>query len=157
MKNIYVPASYIMYLSDLWRFLLCTFGWETRGERGARERGIECILYGYSQCVNCTCNLLIRSQTHCPLQHRTSDISCSRSACHTSLSKSLPHKTLLILAGLEPATFLFVVRRIVYCATGPLTSIAARQLAIIACLGRRQMKQSLNNINKKEIQATLSE
>ena len=52
--------------------------------------------------INCTCNLLIRSQTHCPVQHRTSDISCSRSACHTSLSKSLPHKTLLILATLVP-------------------------------------------------------
>ncbi len=76
------------------------------GEVGeARERGIECILYGYSKCVNCTCNLLICSQTHCPLQYRTSDISCSRSACHISLSKSLPHKILLILAGLEPAIF----------------------------------------------------
>ena len=41
----YVPASYIMYLSDFCRFLLCTCGWE-RG--GARESGIECILYGYS-------------------------------------------------------------------------------------------------------------
>jgi hypothetical protein len=27
-------------------------GLERRG--GARQRGIECILYGYSQCVNCT-------------------------------------------------------------------------------------------------------
>jgi hypothetical protein len=49
-----------MYLSDFCRFLLCTCGWERRGERGAgegegaRERGIECILYGYSWCVNCT-------------------------------------------------------------------------------------------------------
>jgi hypothetical protein len=38
-------------------FLLCTCGWERRGERGAgegegaRERGIECILYGYTQGV----------------------------------------------------------------------------------------------------------
>ncbi len=60
-----------MYLSDFCRFLLCTCGWERRGERrgerrverrgerrgergawsregGARGRGIECILYGYS-------------------------------------------------------------------------------------------------------------
>jgi hypothetical protein len=50
----YVPASYILYLSDFCRFLLCTCGWERRGERGAgegegaRERGIECILYGYT-------------------------------------------------------------------------------------------------------------
>jgi hypothetical protein len=49
-----VPASYIMYLSDFCRFLLCTCEWERRGERGAgegegaRERRIECILYGYS-------------------------------------------------------------------------------------------------------------
>jgi hypothetical protein len=52
---VYVPASYILYLSDFCRFLLCTWGWERRGERGgagegegARERGIECILYGYT-------------------------------------------------------------------------------------------------------------
>ncbi len=38
-------ASYIMYLSDFCRFLLCICGWERRGERGAgegegaRERG----------------------------------------------------------------------------------------------------------------------
>ncbi len=50
----YVPASYILYLSDFCRFLLCTCGWERRGERGAgegegaRERGIESILYGYT-------------------------------------------------------------------------------------------------------------
>ena len=50
----YVPASYILYLSDFCRFLLCTCEWERRGERragegeGARERGIECILYRYS-------------------------------------------------------------------------------------------------------------
>jgi hypothetical protein len=50
----YVPASYIMYLSDFCRFLLCTCEWERSGERragegeGARERGIECILYRYS-------------------------------------------------------------------------------------------------------------
>ncbi len=31
---------------------------------------------------------LIRSQTRCPLRHRTSDIPCGRSACPTSLSKS---------------------------------------------------------------------
>jgi hypothetical protein len=43
-----------MYLTDICRFLLCTCGWERRGERGAgeggggRERVIECILYGYS-------------------------------------------------------------------------------------------------------------
>ncbi len=39
--NVYVPASYIMYLSDFCRFLLCTCGWERRGERGAGglERG----------------------------------------------------------------------------------------------------------------------
>jgi hypothetical protein len=35
----YVPASYIMYLSDFCRFLLCTCGWEKRGERGAGEGG----------------------------------------------------------------------------------------------------------------------
>ncbi len=33
----YVPASYILYLSDFCRFLLCTCGWERRGERGAGE------------------------------------------------------------------------------------------------------------------------
>ncbi len=49
----YVPASYIMNLSDFCRFLLCTCMWERRGERGSweggdRERVIECILYGYS-------------------------------------------------------------------------------------------------------------
>jgi hypothetical protein len=59
-SRFYVPASYIVYLSDFYRFLLCTCGWERMGEeggwreRGARERGIECILYGYSKCVNCT-------------------------------------------------------------------------------------------------------
>ena len=49
-----------MYLSDFFRFLLCTCEWERRGERragegeGARERGIECILYRYSyKCVKC--------------------------------------------------------------------------------------------------------
>jgi hypothetical protein len=53
-SKFYVPASYIMYLSDFCRFLLCTCEWERRGERragegeGARERGIECILYRYS-------------------------------------------------------------------------------------------------------------
>jgi hypothetical protein len=49
-KNFYVPASYILYLSDFCRFLLCTCGWERgAGEgEGARERGIECILYGYT-------------------------------------------------------------------------------------------------------------
>ncbi len=42
-----------MYLSDFCRFLLCTCGWERRGERGAwsgggaKGRGIEGILYGY--------------------------------------------------------------------------------------------------------------
>jgi hypothetical protein len=51
---VYVPASYIMYLSDFCRFLLCTCEWERRGERragegeGARESGIECIPYRYS-------------------------------------------------------------------------------------------------------------
>ncbi len=41
MNFFYVPASYIMYLSDFCRFLLCTCGWERRGERGAGglERG----------------------------------------------------------------------------------------------------------------------
>ncbi len=44
---VYVPESYIMYLSDFCRFLQCTCGWERRGDggagegRGARERGIE--------------------------------------------------------------------------------------------------------------------
>ncbi len=48
--SFYVPASYILYLSDFCRFLLCTCGWERRGRGGAgegeeaRERGIECIL-----------------------------------------------------------------------------------------------------------------
>jgi hypothetical protein len=43
-----------MYLSDLCRFLLCTCEWERGGRggdgegEGAREMGIECILYGYS-------------------------------------------------------------------------------------------------------------
>ncbi len=58
-----------MYLSDFCSFLLCTCGWERRGERrverrgerrverrgkrgawsgAARGRGLECILYGYS-------------------------------------------------------------------------------------------------------------
>jgi hypothetical protein len=53
--DFYVPESYIMYLSDFCRFLLCTCGRVgERGERGAgeggwaRERGIESILYGYS-------------------------------------------------------------------------------------------------------------
>jgi hypothetical protein len=36
-----------MHLSDICRFLLCTCGWETRGERGDgeggdREKVIEC-------------------------------------------------------------------------------------------------------------------
>ncbi len=43
--SIYVPASYILYLSDFCRFLLCTCGWERRGEKG---RGLEFILYGYT-------------------------------------------------------------------------------------------------------------
>ncbi len=34
----YVPASYILYLSDFCRFLLCTCG-ERRGERGGWRRG----------------------------------------------------------------------------------------------------------------------
>ncbi len=44
-----------MYLSVFCKFLLRTCGWERRGGEGglekgggARERGIECILYGYS-------------------------------------------------------------------------------------------------------------
>ena len=42
-----------MYLSDFCRFLLCTCGWERRGERGAgegegaRERGIVTINVPY--------------------------------------------------------------------------------------------------------------
>ena len=53
-KFFFVPASYILYLSDFCRFLLCTCGWERGGRgsagegEGARERGIECILYGYT-------------------------------------------------------------------------------------------------------------
>jgi hypothetical protein len=43
----------------------------------------------------------VRSQTHCPLRHRTSKINCGRSACHTSLSDSLLNKTLSILAGID--------------------------------------------------------
>ncbi len=48
LKKVYVPASFIMYLSDFCRFLLCTCGWERRGrggagEGGARVRGIECV------------------------------------------------------------------------------------------------------------------
>jgi hypothetical protein len=50
-----------MYLSDFCRF----FNYVPVGGRGgvrgvadegggARERGIDCILYGYSKCVNCT-------------------------------------------------------------------------------------------------------
>jgi hypothetical protein len=35
---VYVPASYIMYLSDFCRFLLCTCEWE-RGGRGGLEKG----------------------------------------------------------------------------------------------------------------------
>jgi hypothetical protein len=38
-KTFYVPAGYIMYLSDFCRFLLCTCGWERKGERGAGEGG----------------------------------------------------------------------------------------------------------------------
>ncbi len=38
---LYVPASYIMYLSDFCRFLLCTCRWERMGERGSWEGGIE--------------------------------------------------------------------------------------------------------------------
>jgi hypothetical protein len=30
-RDFYVPASYIMYLSDFCRFLLCTCEWERRG------------------------------------------------------------------------------------------------------------------------------
>jgi hypothetical protein len=46
-----------MYL----RAVLCTFQISVdfyyvpvEGGGGARERGIECIMYGYSKCVNCT-------------------------------------------------------------------------------------------------------
>ncbi len=81
-----------------------------------------------------TSNLLIHSQTHCPLFHRTSDINCGRSVYHTSLSDSLPRKTLSIPEGLEPAIFWFVVRRVVRCATGPLTYLVAGQLVPLACL-----------------------
>jgi hypothetical protein len=35
----YVPESYIMYLSDFCRFLLCTCGWERRGDRGEAGEG----------------------------------------------------------------------------------------------------------------------
>jgi hypothetical protein len=35
----YVPASYIVYLSDFCRFLLCTCGWERGGGRGGLEKG----------------------------------------------------------------------------------------------------------------------
>jgi hypothetical protein len=37
LNTVYVPASYIMYLSDFCRFLLCTCEWERRGERRAGE------------------------------------------------------------------------------------------------------------------------
>jgi hypothetical protein len=30
-NEFYEPASYILYLSDFCRFLLCTCGWERRG------------------------------------------------------------------------------------------------------------------------------
>jgi hypothetical protein len=36
--NFYVPASCIMYLSYFCRFLLCTCGWERRGERRGERR-----------------------------------------------------------------------------------------------------------------------
>ena len=39
LTHFYVPASYIMYLSDFCRFLLCTCRWERRGERGSWEGG----------------------------------------------------------------------------------------------------------------------
>jgi hypothetical protein len=39
LHSFYVPASYIMYLSDFYRFLPCTCGWERREERGAGEGG----------------------------------------------------------------------------------------------------------------------
>jgi hypothetical protein len=32
-EDFFVPASYILYLSDFCRFLLCTCGWERRGWR----------------------------------------------------------------------------------------------------------------------------
>ncbi len=37
-KYHYVPAIYIMYLSDYCRFLPCTCGWERRGESGGVRR-----------------------------------------------------------------------------------------------------------------------
>jgi hypothetical protein len=40
-QNFYVPASYIMYLSDFCRFLLCTCEWERRGRGLEKGRGIE--------------------------------------------------------------------------------------------------------------------
>jgi hypothetical protein len=38
-NSYYVPASYILYLSDFCRFLLCTCGWERRGEGECWNRG----------------------------------------------------------------------------------------------------------------------
>ncbi len=46
---IYVPASYIIYLSDFCRFLLCTCGWERRVERGGWRRGGGLDRGGYSR------------------------------------------------------------------------------------------------------------
>jgi hypothetical protein len=37
--DFYVPESYIMYLSDFGRFLICTCGWESGGEGGTGEGG----------------------------------------------------------------------------------------------------------------------
>jgi hypothetical protein len=99
-----------------------------------------CHIKPYWSCRTQTCNLLIHSQTHCLLRHRASEITCGRPACNTSLSKSLPHKILLILAWLEPAIFWFIVRRTVHCATGPLTSDVAGHLAILACLNPCHIK-----------------
>ncbi len=70
---------------------------------------ITTVGYGQYTCISKTEKFT--DCTHLPLEGTGVELRCflgrvhNTTPCHTSLSKSLPHKILLILAGLEPAIF----------------------------------------------------
>ncbi len=104
----YVPASYIMYLSDFCRFLLCTCRWERRGERGSW--------------VDVLLSLSRKNLPGVPSRDSNSGLPCSRPACY-QLSYAAPsppssHSHLLfayyILQCILHNTYIGIYMRIFY-------------------------------------------